>query len=51
MTTVSVTQFETRRRQVAGQREVIDARAKARSVDRPSKAFRFLKAVRGAAAA
>jgi hypothetical protein len=51
MTTVSVTQFETRRRQVAGQREVIDARAKARSVDRPSKAFRFLQAVRGAAAA
>ena len=51
MTNVSVTQFETRRRQVAGEREVIDARAAARPVDRPRKTFRLLKAVRGAAAA
>jgi hypothetical protein len=51
MTNVSVTQFETRRRQVAAQREVIEARAAARSLDRPRRAFRFKKAVRGAAAA
>jgi hypothetical protein len=50
MTNISLTQFETRRRQVAGQREVIDARAAARPV-KPRKAFRLLKAVRGAAAA
>ena len=51
MNNISLTQFETRRRQVADQREVIDARAAARSVDRPRRTFRFLKAVRGAAAA
>ena len=51
MTTVSVTQFETRRRQVAGQRDLIDARAAARPVERPRKTSRLLKAVRGAAAA
>jgi hypothetical protein len=51
MTNISLTQFETRRRQVAGQREVIDARAAARPVERPRKAFRLLRAVRGAAAA
>jgi hypothetical protein len=51
MTNVSVTQFETRRRQVAGQREVTDARAAARPVERPRKTSRLLRAVRGAAAA
>jgi hypothetical protein len=51
MNNVSLTQFETRRRQVADQRELIDARAAARPVERPRKAFRLLKAVRGAAAA
>lgn len=51
MNNISLTQFETRRRQVAGEREVIDARAVARSVDRPRKTFRLLRAVRGAAAA
>jgi hypothetical protein len=51
MTHISLTQFETRRRQVADQRELIDARAAARPVERPRKAFRLLKAVRGAAAA
>jgi hypothetical protein len=51
MNNVSLTQFETRRRQVAGQREVIDARAAARPVDRPRWRPRLLKAVRGAAAA
>jgi hypothetical protein len=51
MTNISVTQFETRRRQVAEQREVIDARAAARPGERPRKTSRFLKAVRGAAAA
>jgi hypothetical protein len=51
MTTTSLTQFETRRRQVAGQQELIDARAAARPVDRPRRTFRFLQAVRGAAAA
>jgi hypothetical protein len=51
MTNVSVTQFETRRRRVAAQRDVIEARAAARSVDRRRRAFRFRKAVRGAAAA
>ncbi len=51
MNNISLTQFETRRRQVADQREVIDARAAARPVDRPRRTFRFLQAVRGAAAA
>jgi hypothetical protein len=51
MTNVSVTQFETRRRQVAGEREVTDARAAARPVERPRKTSRLLRAVRGAAAA
>jgi hypothetical protein len=51
MTNISLTQFETRRRQVAGQRDLIDARAAARPVDRPRRTLRFLKAVRGAAAA
>ena len=51
MTNISLTQFETRRRQVAGERDVIDARAAARSVEKPRKTFRLLKAVRGAAAA
>jgi hypothetical protein len=51
MTNTSLTQFETRRRQVADQRELIDARAAARPVDRPRKTFRLLRAVRGAAAA
>lgn len=51
MTNIPLTQFETRRRQVAGQRELIDARAAARPVEKPRKAFRLLKAVRGAAAA
>ena len=51
MNTLSLTQFETRRRQVADQREVIDARAAARPVGRTRKMFRLLTAVRGAAAA
>ena len=51
MTNISLTQFETRRRQVADQRELIDARAAARPVYRPRKTFRLLRAVRGAAAA
>ena len=51
MNNISLTQVETRRRQVAGQREVIDARAAARPVEKPRKAYRFLRAVRGAAAA
>jgi hypothetical protein len=51
MTNISLTQFETRRRQVAGQRELIDARAAARPVERPRKTLRLLRAVRGAAAA
>jgi hypothetical protein len=51
MNNISVTQFETRRRQVAGEREVIDARAAARPVKRPRRTSRLLKAVRGAAAA
>ena len=51
MTNISLTQFETRRRQVADQRDLIDARAVARPVDRPRRTLRFLKAVRGAAAA
>ena len=51
MNNISLTQFETRRRQVAGQRELIDARAAARPVEKPRRTSRFLKAVRGAAAA
>ena len=51
MTNISLTQFETRRRQVADQRELIDARAAARPVGRPRKTLRLLRAVRGAAAA
>ena len=51
MTNISLTQFETRRRQVADERDLIDARAAARSVDRPRRTFRLLKAVRGTAAA
>jgi len=51
MTNTSLTQFETRRRQVAGQRELIDARAPARPVDQARRTFRLLRAVRGAAAA
>jgi hypothetical protein len=51
MNNISLTQFETRRRQVAGHRELIDARAAARPVEKPRRAFRLLQAVRGAAAA
>jgi hypothetical protein len=51
MTNISLTQFETRRRQVADQAELIGARAVERPAEKPRRAFRFLKAVRGAAAA
>jgi hypothetical protein len=51
MNNISLTQFETRRRQVADQRELIDTRAAARPVEKPRRVFRLLKAVRGAAAA
>jgi hypothetical protein len=50
MNNISLTQFETRRRQVADQREVIDARAAARPVGKPRRTLRLLKAVRAAAA-
>lgn len=51
MTNLSLTQFETRRRQIADERELIDARAATRRfVERPRRTFRLLRAVRGAAA-
>lgn len=51
MTSFSVTQFETRHRLVSAELERERASAKGRRVERPRRAGRLFRAVRGAAAA
>jgi hypothetical protein len=51
MTYLSVTQFETRHRLVSAELERERAAAEARRVERPRRALRLFRAVRGAATA